>query len=68
MLKPGEHTIEYKYRPKGLMAGSAVSLVTVLGIITALFIIIMNKKDKEKYDKNIEQNTPNNDKIVKSLK
>lgn len=68
MLKPGEHTIEYKYKPKGLMAGSAVSLVTVLGIITALFIIIMNKKDKEKYDKNIEQNTPNNDKIVKSLK
>lgn len=68
MLKPGEHTIEYKYRPKGLMAGTAVSIVTVLGILTALFITVMRKKDDEDNSVNSEQNTPNNDKIVKSLK
>lgn len=67
MLEAGEHEIEYKYRPRGLMAGTAVSMATILVLLTALFIFMMNKKDQSK-NTAVKQNTANDDKIVKSLK
>lgn len=67
MLKPGEHKIEYKYTPKGLIVGTAVSAATLLSLI-AYLIYKINKKDSAEIAKNSTLNTPNNDKIVKSLK
>ena len=53
MIKPGEHTVEYVYRPQGLAAGCAVSACSVIALAAIYFY--------KKRNKNI-----NNDKLVKS--
>lgn len=67
MLKPGSHNIEFKYAPKGLTAGLAVSGFTLLALIGWL-IYKISKNDIAEMTENNAQNTPNNDKLVKSLK
>ncbi len=42
MIKPGEHTVEYVYTPKMLVAGTAVSCAAL--ICTAAFYIIKKRK------------------------
>lgn len=46
MIKPGEHTVEYVYTPKMMIAGAAVSGVTLL--CTAAFYINKIRKSKNK--------------------
>jgi len=67
MLKPGNHTIEYKYTPKGFTAGMLISCFSLLTLIGYL-IYKINKNNKGKEEIIDIQNYPNNDKIVKSLK
>lgn len=52
MLKQGEHTVEFVYRPRGLAAGAGISAAAL--ICTAAFLIIRRKKKAI------------NDKLVKS--
>lgn len=66
MLKPGLHTIEYKYSPKGFVAGAGISIFSLLALIGyCVFIIGKTNNDSKKSE---NQNNPNNDKLVKSLK
>lgn len=53
MIKPGEHTVEYIYRPRGITAGCAISACSVIALAAVYFY--------KKRNKNI-----NNDKLVKS--
>lgn len=46
MIKPGEHTVEYVYRPKMLSAGAGISAVTLL--CTAAFLVFKIKNSKKK--------------------
>ncbi len=40
-MEPGEHTVEFKYMPKGFVLGVCISLV---GILALIIILIMKKK------------------------
>jgi len=62
MLKPGEHTVEYKYMPKGMLAGTAISLAALLLLIGLLVLKNKNFAEAEisTYD------APNNDNLLKS--
>lgn len=46
MIKPGEHTVEYVYRPKMLAAGAGISAATLL--CTAAFSVFKIKNSKKK--------------------
>lgn len=46
MIKPGEHTVEYAYRPKMLSAGAGISAVTLL--CTTAFSVFKIKNSKKK--------------------
>ncbi len=60
MIKPGEHTIEYSYSPKGLKAGVAVSAATIICLI-AYAVYEATKKPKETANKS------NGDNLVKTM-
>lgn len=45
-IKPGEHDIEYRYSPKGMKYGAAVSLLTLCG--TGGYLIYQYQKRKRK--------------------
>lgn len=48
MIKPGTHTVEYKYTPRGLKIGIVVSSVAVLGVLGCLgYKNLIRKKDDE---------------------
>lgn len=62
MLKPGEHTIEYRYMPKGLVAGVLASTAAIMLIIIWLLL-------RDKLINIIKINStevPNNDNLLKS--
>ena len=46
MLKPGEHSVEFKYTPKLLVQGAAISAAAALGCAAAIII----KKQRKKRD------------------
>ncbi len=70
MIKPGKHTVEYVYRPKGFLIGAAISAAA----ITALFgyELIKRKNTKSKINKETQYKSEpqigNNDNFVKTLK
>jgi uncharacterized membrane protein YfhO len=44
-IKPGEHTVEYVYSPKGIKLGAVISVASAVGI--CCFIILKKRKSKE---------------------
>lgn len=52
MIKAGEHTVEYSYRPKGALIGAGISVASVLGLGICIFIK-KRKAKKEKYSSSI---------------
>lgn len=47
MIKPGEHTVEYVYRPKMLVAGTAISAAALL-VTAAVSVAKLTKSKKKK--------------------
>ena len=47
MIKPGEHTVEYVYRPKLLAAGTAITAATLLCTAAVSVFKIKNRKKKK---------------------
>lgn len=47
MIKPGEHTVEYVYRPKLLAAGTAITAATMLCTAAVSVFKIKNRKKKK---------------------
>lgn len=45
-VSSGTHTIEFIYHQKGLLAGAAISTITLIGCI--IFLAVRNKKKKER--------------------
>ncbi len=42
-MKPGTHNIVLRYQPKGLVAGSVITAVTIVALILVLFVFRKNK-------------------------
>lgn len=46
-IKPGKHTIEYRYAPKGFALGIIISAASIAGICG--YIVLMKRKEKAKF-------------------
>lgn len=49
-IKPGEHTIEYVYKPRGLNYGIIISAASIAGICGYLFVVIAKRKKELELD------------------
>ncbi len=51
MMKPGEHTVKFKYTPRGLVSGCVVTVIAII-IVGAIGVMNLKRRKKKKETKN----------------